>query len=244
VERLTASGEVMLVCCVVGAIRTDVDTSASACDGGGLRVRQLDRVVTGLCVGRKVCRGRDKFIHDRFSSVIDRSPDGLGRDHRVAQLRRCGCGISHRPASLLPGARPEAGFRVIVRLALGWEIHVLRTPRLFADGRCKMENINGKSRASFRGMLLCATIGLAVSVSPCDAQESPQTKEQFLLRQEQLRLLERRRAEEAEARETRKKMQGLPFGAPPPRAPSRPFLCDSAVPEVCLDIYRRMERFR
>jgi hypothetical protein len=33
-----------------------------------------------------------------------------------------------------------------------------------------MENINGKSRASFRWMLSCATIGLVVSISPCFAQ--------------------------------------------------------------------------
>jgi hypothetical protein len=33
-----------------------------------------------------------------------------------------------------------------------------------------MENINGKSRASFRWVLSCATIGLVVSISPCFAQ--------------------------------------------------------------------------
>jgi hypothetical protein len=33
-----------------------------------------------------------------------------------------------------------------------------------------MENINGESRASFRWMLLCATIGIAVIVSPCFAR--------------------------------------------------------------------------
>jgi hypothetical protein len=33
-----------------------------------------------------------------------------------------------------------------------------------------MENISGKSRASFRLMLSCATMGLAVSVSLCFAQ--------------------------------------------------------------------------
>jgi hypothetical protein len=33
-----------------------------------------------------------------------------------------------------------------------------------------MANINGKSRASFRWMLSCATIGIAVTVSPCFAQ--------------------------------------------------------------------------
>jgi hypothetical protein len=33
-----------------------------------------------------------------------------------------------------------------------------------------MENISGKSRASFRWMLSCVTIGIAVIVSPCFAQ--------------------------------------------------------------------------
>jgi len=40
VERLTASDEVMLVCCVVGAAR--VYTAPTACDGGGLSLGQLD----------------------------------------------------------------------------------------------------------------------------------------------------------------------------------------------------------
>jgi FtsH-binding integral membrane protein len=38
-----------------------------------------------------------------------------------------------------------------------------------------MENINGKGRASFRRILLCATIGLAVSASVCFAQENQNT---------------------------------------------------------------------
>jgi hypothetical protein len=75
-----------------------------------------------------------------------------------------------------------------------------------------MENINGKSRTSFR-TLLCATIGLAVSVSPCFAQENQSASQE---------------------------MQRLPFAAPPAlEAQRRGFLCDSLVPEVCLDIYRR-----
>jgi hypothetical protein len=34
-----------------------------------------------------------------------------------------------------------------------------------------MENISGKSRASFRWMLSCATVGIAVLVSPCFAAD-------------------------------------------------------------------------
>jgi hypothetical protein len=34
-----------------------------------------------------------------------------------------------------------------------------------------MANISGESQASFRRMLLCATIGIAVIVSPCFAHE-------------------------------------------------------------------------
>jgi hypothetical protein len=61
-----------------------------------------------------------------------------------------------------------------------------------------MEKITGKARARFRWILSCAIIGL--SVSPCYAQGTPQEREQLLRRQEQLRLLEKRREEAEEAR--------------------------------------------
>jgi hypothetical protein len=78
-----------------------------------------------------------------------------------------------------------------------------------------MENINGKSRASFRRTFSCATMGLAVSASLCFAQGNRDA------------WLELQRAQA---------MQYL--GTAPPEI-TTPFLCDSRVPEVCLDIYRR-----
>jgi hypothetical protein len=79
-----------------------------------------------------------------------------------------------------------------------------------------MENINGKSRASFRWTFSCATMGLAVSVSLCFAQTS----------QEMQRVQEIQRL-----------VTAPPETAPPETA--TPFLCDSLDPKVCLDIYRR-----
>jgi hypothetical protein len=72
-----------------------------------------------------------------------------------------------------------------------------------------MENINEKSRASFRWMLSCATIGLVVSISPCFAQGN---------------------------RDASQELQRL--GAAPPEI-TTPFKCDSLDPKVCFDIYRR-----
>jgi hypothetical protein len=76
-----------------------------------------------------------------------------------------------------------------------------------------MENINGKSRASFRWMLSCAMVRLAISISPCFAQGN---------------------------RDASQEMYGL--GTVPPEI-TTPFKCDSLDPKVCFDIYlRRMER--
>jgi hypothetical protein len=74
-----------------------------------------------------------------------------------------------------------------------------------------MENINGKSQAGFRWMLLCATVCLPVTVSPCFAQDNRSA-------QEMQRLWEMQRIGDA---------------------PQRPFTCDSLDPKVCFDIYRR-----
>ena len=52
-----------------------------------------------------------------------------------------------------------------------------------------MENINGKSRASFRWMLSCATIGLVVSISPCFAQGDRDASQELQRVQEMQRLL-------------------------------------------------------
>jgi GDSL-like Lipase/Acylhydrolase family len=80
-----------------------------------------------------------------------------------------------------------------------------------------MENIDGKSRASFPWTFSCVTMGLAVSVSLCFAQT----------------LQELQRVQE---------MQRL-ITAPPEIA--TPFLCDGLDPKVCLDIYqRRMEELQ
>jgi hypothetical protein len=76
-----------------------------------------------------------------------------------------------------------------------------------------MENINGKSRASFRWVLSCAIMGLAVSVSLCFAQENRSAPQDVQRLQGALR-----RAEEARRLELK---------------------CDSLVPEICFDIYRR-----
>ena len=96
-----------------------------------------------------------------------------------------------------------------------------------------MQSISGRSRA--RWMLSCVT-GLALSVSPCFAQEK-QNDPQEMRRQQEMRriqaetqariLAEARRAAEAEAR-----------GEVIQRQP-RPLKCDSLVPEVCVEIYRR-----
>ena len=51
-----------------------------------------------------------------------------------------------------------------------------------------MENINGKSRASFRWMLSCAPMGLAASVSLCFAQEN-RSVSQEMQRQEMEQIL-------------------------------------------------------
>jgi hypothetical protein len=72
-----------------------------------------------------------------------------------------------------------------------------------------MENINGKSRASFRWMLSFATIGLVASISPCFAQGN---------------------------RDASQEMQRL--GTAPPEMMT-PFKCDSLDPKVCFEIYRR-----
>jgi hypothetical protein len=42
-----------------------------------------------------------------------------------------------------------------------------------------MANINGESQASFRWMLSCATIGIAVIVSPCFAQGDRDTSKEL-----------------------------------------------------------------
>jgi hypothetical protein len=73
-----------------------------------------------------------------------------------------------------------------------------------------MENINEKSRASFRRMLSCATIGLVVSISPCFAQGN---------------------------RDASQELQRLGASAPPEI--TTPFNCDSLDPKVCFDIYQR-----
>jgi hypothetical protein len=126
-----------------------------------------------------------------------------------------------------------------------------------------MDKISGRGRAGFRRLLSGVFIGLAAHVWPCYAQESrslsPQETEQLQreqeriqqafqrrkeqLRQEQLQR-ERLRAQQIEAAETerkaqevQRKMQGLPFGAPPQRAPAAPILCDSAIAEACLQLY-------
>ncbi len=73
-----------------------------------------------------------------------------------------------------------------------------------------MENFNGRSRASFRWILSCATIGLVVSISPCFAQGNRDV-----------------------AQETQR------LGAAPPEI-TPPFKCDSLDPKVCFDIYGRL----
>jgi hypothetical protein len=77
-------------------------------------------------------------------------------------------------------------------------------------GRSKMENINGKSRASFRWMLSFATVGLVISISPCFAQGND--------------------------RDASQEMQGLGTVLPE----ITPFKCDSLDPKVCFDIYSRL----
>jgi hypothetical protein len=52
-----------------------------------------------------------------------------------------------------------------------------------------MENIRGKSRASFRWMLSCVTIGVAVIVSPCFAQGDRNAPQELQRLQEAQRLL-------------------------------------------------------
>ena len=124
-----------------------------------------------------------------------------------------------------------------------------------------MANINEK----IRWMLTCATIGLALSVSPCIAQDNQNaSQERGELRRLQEAAKERlRRLEEAvnRAREAREALRKAPgrqeaeaeveatraallevlrkFGRQPD-----PFKCDSALPEVCWDIYRRRMRAR
>ena len=78
-----------------------------------------------------------------------------------------------------------------------------------------MENISGKSRASFRWTFSCAMMGLAVSVSLCFAQGNRDASQELQRVQEMQRLVT----------------------APPEIA--TPFSCDSVDPKVCLDIYRR-----
>jgi hypothetical protein len=77
-----------------------------------------------------------------------------------------------------------------------------------------MENISGRSRASFRWMLSCATIGLVVSTTPCFAQGN---------------------------RDASQELQ-RPDAAPPEI--TTPFKCDSFDPKVCLDIYQRRSEQR
>jgi len=122
-----------------------------------------------------------------------------------------------------------------------------------------MANINEK----IRRMLTCATIGLALSVSPCFAQENQSaSQEKGELRRLQEAAKERlRRLQEAakraeEAREALRKAPGrqeaeveatraalLEVLRKLGRQPE-PFKCDSALPEVCWDIYRRRMRER
>jgi hypothetical protein len=83
-----------------------------------------------------------------------------------------------------------------------------------------MENINGKSRASFRRMLSCAAMGLAASVSLCFAQDN-------------------RSAQEMQRLWDAKEMQRLWEMQSIRDAPQQPFTCDSLDPKVCFDIYRR-----
>jgi hypothetical protein len=74
-----------------------------------------------------------------------------------------------------------------------------------------MENINGKSRASFGWVLSGLAMGLAASVSLCFAQDNRSA-------QEMQRLWEMQRIRDT---------------------PQQPFACDSLDAKVCFDIYRR-----
>src|SRR5258706_3483021 len=65
----------------------------------------------------------------------------------------------------------------------------------------KMENINGKNRASFRWMPSCAIVGLlAASVSPCFAQENQSASQEMQRLKEMERVLAARPALEAQWR--------------------------------------------
>jgi hypothetical protein len=52
-----------------------------------------------------------------------------------------------------------------------------------------MENISGKSRVRFPGTFSCITIGLAVSVSPCFAQEDRNAPQELQRLQQAQRIL-------------------------------------------------------
>src|SRR5260221_342790 len=69
------------------------------------------------------------------------------------------------------------------------EIHVLRQIAAVRRRECKMENINGKSRASFPWTLSCVTMGLAASVSLCFAQGDRDASRELQHVQEVQRLL-------------------------------------------------------
>jgi hypothetical protein len=81
-----------------------------------------------------------------------------------------------------------------------------------------MENISGKNQASLGWTLWCATMGLAINVSLCFAQGNQGAS------------IEMQRVQE---------MQRAITAPPAIMTPRREFLCDSRVPEVCLDIYQR-----
>jgi hypothetical protein len=108
----------------------------------------------------------------------------------------------------------------VLELDFNWGWH----PRLTSEhgnllGSAKMGNINGNGRTRFQRMLLCATMGLAVSVSLCFAQGNRDDVSLELRFQEMTRLIT----------------------VPPEKV--KPLVCDSLAPEVCFDIYRRrMER--
>jgi hypothetical protein len=102
-------------------------------------------------------------------------------------------------------------------------------------GRSKMENTNGKSRASFRCMLSCAAIGLVVSISPCFAQGNRMqhlgTAPPEIMTPFKCDSLDPKVCFDIYSRlhnESQTRATALFLGP-----------CDSLDPRVCLDIYRR-----
>src|SRR5260370_12957199 len=112
----------------------------------------------------------------------------------------------------------EAVSVLLFDLRLGRKFTFCDRSRQFAEGECKMDDVDGKSRADFRWTLSCATMGRAVSASLCFAQGNQGVPHEMQRLQE---------------------MQRLVTAPPATATPWREFLCDSRVPEGCLDIYRR-----